>query len=894
MSRAAPLIGLLAALLLALPAFAPWLDPRLDLSIYRVDDAKNHLVRLYHFGWLIERGVLYPRWVPDMFMGYGYPLLSFYAPGYYYVALVTGWLFRLDTWDTLRYGGLIAALVGTGGAYALTYTLWRRVLPALFAALALAYGPYVFQVNLWRRAALPETQALSLIPWLLLAIHRLWHAERPAHRLGWSAAVTGIGAALFLSHNLTALAAFAMAGVWTLMHLISQRSWQPLISVGIAVALALSLSSFFWLSAIGEGRLVQLEELWSTGGLDWRGWFVEPTGWTDKDQKPDNRQTAYGWIDRNLHYPHQLIAAPKISLAQTGLGLMTGGVLLVAMGRRRASDDHLQPIATLYLIALVCWFLTFSVSQWLWELIPALPLFQFPWRFLGPGGIALSVASAGALAWTWDAAQRRWGARRGAVIGTLAVTLAGAAFLFNSLGAKQPPFAEKPDRRIDGRYVVADETRDYVGVGTTTNREFLPRDVQVAVYTPGMPRHIGVFEWLYPDLDWLGGLLRPLNPSRADAGADLRFLGWRVSPLRISARVANDSPQPGLLGVRQLRFAGWRAWLDGKRAEIRVPDYVPEQQMTPGFMVLEIPPGEHTVDLAFGPSPLRLAALGVTLASAVGAAGLLAWLLRRSGRSGGRPLVLVAAAVGVLLVTYGCWRAARPMFGRFAALPIPPPQRSAATGAWAAPDLSGPYGAGLVVNLAEAVRSGHAQISSPTGPTLGPDRYVDVRFLTIVDADPLRGTAGASRRQWLYLHPPSSVSVDVTLPPRGQGRQLWLQAGIALDPGMWNAPLGDGVRFQVSVSPLAPPAGGPQGVPGTTGATGTTVLDETINPRATAEHRKFVPVVADLTPWAGTTVRLTLSTHPRDELSFDWAGWANPVVTVIDSARDPLSRLIRG
>jgi hypothetical protein len=63
------------------------------------------------------------------------------------------------------------------------------------------------------------------------------------------------------------------------------------------------------------------------------------------------------------------------------------------------------------------------------------------------------------------------------------------------------------------------------------------------------------------------------------------------------------------------------------------------------------------------------------------------------------------------------------------------------------------------------------------------------------------------------------------------------------------------------------------------------VLDRSINPRARAEHRRWVPVEADLSPWGGQTIRLTLGTTPGDELSYDWAGWANPVVVVRELAR---------
>jgi hypothetical protein len=58
-----------------------------------------------------------------------------------------------------------------------------------------------------------------------------------------------------------------------------------------------------------------------------------------------------------------------------------------------------------------------------------------------------------------------------------------------------------------------------------------------------------------------------------------------------------------------------------------------------------------------------------------------------------------------------------------------------------------------------------------------------------------------------------------------------------------------------------------------------------VNPRARLEQRRWLPVEADLSQWAGTTVRLTLRTLPRDDLSFDWAGWGNPVIAVRETAR---------
>ncbi|MGH2350595.1 MAG: hypothetical protein ACRDI2_14960, partial [Chloroflexota bacterium] len=382
------------------------------------------------------------------------------------------------------------------------------------------------------------------------------------------------------------------------------------------------------------------------------------------------------------------------------------------------------------------------------------------------------------------------------------------------------------------------------------------------IYTAGQRRGRAVFERLYPERDWLGGLLHPL-------AGDLRLLSWRNAPLQLSVRVANDGSDAGQLGVRQFRFPGWRAWVDGQRVPVGVAPYIPEQQATLGFVVLSVPPGEHTISLAFGPTPWRLAGMGLTLATWLGATSALAWSLWRERRFSPRFLAVawLVLAVGIGYLT---WRGLRPAFHHIA---VPPaPAAHPVDGVWRASELPERSG-GLLVNVAEAVRAGQARVSSPSGAGLGPDRFVDVRQLTVADQDRDRGAAGVSRRQWLYLHPPSAVSVDLALPA---GRTVWLQAGLALDPAMWAAPAGDGVRFQASIAPLD--AAGHTGSPAI-------VLDRVINPRAEREHRRWVPVEADLSPWAGQSVRLTLRTLPNDDLSFDWAGWGNPVVFVREFAR---------
>jgi hypothetical protein len=259
-----------------------------------------------------------------------------------------------------------------------------------------------------------------------------------------------------------------------------------------------------------------------------------------------------------------------------------------------------------------------------------------------------------------------------------------------------------------------------------------------------------------------------------------------------------------------------------------------------------------------------------TLVSLLVAAGVAAWYLAR--RSGRPPLALAVAWLALaMIIGYATWRGVRPAIVRFAALPVE--EARAAGGVWRAPDLDGRR-AGMIVNLAEAARTHQAQIESPSGPTLGPNFYADVRQLVVSDTgDPDRGAPGTSRREWLFLHPPAQVSVTLDLPTQGQPL---LQAALALDPAAWETPLGDGVEYQALVAPVD--ASGRTREPAV-------VLARVVNPRANREERKWLPVEVDLSPWKGTRVQLTLRTLPRDDLSYDWAGWANPVVSVLVSDR---------
>ena len=143
--------------------------------------------------------------------------------------------------------------------------------------------------------------------------------------IGQAKRVTALAGRAF--HGIDVLAkGRALSLAWLLYLFCSRPAARPLAAAGAAGVLALSLSAFFWLPAFAERGQVQLEWL-QTG--NYREWLVDPAGAAAKQLETTNRQTRFGLIDLHLHYPHQLVAPPKLSLAQAGLGVLAMTVGLV-------------------------------------------------------------------------------------------------------------------------------------------------------------------------------------------------------------------------------------------------------------------------------------------------------------------------------------------------------------------------------------------------------------------------------------------------------------------------------------------------------------------------------------------------------------------------------------
>ena len=118
-----------------------------------------------------------------------------------------------------------------------------------------------------------------------------------------------------------------------------------------------------------------------------------------------------------------------------------------------------------------------------------------------------------------------------------------------------------------------------------------------------------------------------------------------------------------------------------------------------------------------------------------------------------------------------------------------------------------------------------------------------------------------SQKNTIYMHPDSWAAYTLILPQPQAGEQFWLLFSAGLSPYSWDQE-GDGVGFRVTL---------------TQGTEEHTVFDQYIDPKKNLADRRWVDSKIDLTPFAGQTVIITLSTNsgPAGDNRFDWAGWGN-------------------
>ncbi|MBE2239732.1 MAG: hypothetical protein IAE81_18240 [Caldilineaceae bacterium] len=522
----------LAAALIALPAV--WVLLTRGLPVI-ADDAPVHLMRLFLFDRHVRAGDVLPRWLPELYTGYGYPLFTFYAPAMYYVA---EWLHlaRVSLVDGYRFTYALAVIAGAIGAAFLASDLYapprasppasRAFWPGLLAATAYTYSIYLL-ANVYVRGAFGEVGAQALLPWLFWAFRRLLTTPRTVPALVMSATLLAL---LVATHTITFLLVLPCLAAYVIFLAVAHKDAAPRLAGRLApplcaALLAAMLSAAIWLpQLLARGALstaawstqLLLENLWR-----WRDFGEFPL----RFRALDGGQTPYH------------LSAVQLLLALTGL-------LCV----RRRTGEWWFWVGVLS----VCVLLMSPVSAPLWASIEALAIIQFPWRLLSLAGLATALLAAGVVTAFPTPAARAIGATL--IIAFIVMTQAPRA-------VETPHLAASSDITLSLASITRFETSE-PAYGAGYDDEFLPR-------------------WAAP-----AALAAPA-PAARPVDAVVKLEGVQDDGVRLKT----DAPQPFALRWSQFYFPQVRAALD-KTSSLPV---LPDDRT--GLVEVMAPPGAHALDI---------------------------------------------------------------------------------------------------------------------------------------------------------------------------------------------------------------------------------------------------------------------------------------------------------
>ncbi len=524
-----PAIGLIV---LAMPVCVSLITSKLPNG----HDATEYLPRMIEFHQNIAHGILLPRWAPDLSRGTGQPLFLFNPPMFYYV----GELWHLIGFDFVRSINLAAIAIVIASAFGM-YLLGRLYFGSTGGWLAAAtylYAPY-FAVDLYVRSALAEFAAFPFFGFALYGFGAYAKFGRRPYLLIGAAAFAGV----LLCHNPAALLFAPMLGALILFHAWTAKSWQLLLHEFVGVALGLALAAFVWFPSIAQNQYIQVN-LITQGYSEYTNHFV---------------------------YFHQLFDSPwgyGLSVAgdQDGMSFSLGWshLLIALLGfifiRRIAERRWIWFFAAVAVV--FCWMIL-PAAQPVWEQVRWLQFVAFPWRWLGPISVAISmlVAASGPLIDSLG----KW--KRLAFAGVLALLIV-------------PNLSHlHPVRALD------------IDPALWTPQQIAERGIEVSSFGEYRPR------WMQ---DW-----PPYDPRPAEiVSGDATYQQTGKGPTWWNASF--DVANPATVQVNTAWFPGWKLRIDGASANAWPAD-------RSGLIRFEIPPGHHLATLAWTRTPALWAADMVSL-----------------------------------------------------------------------------------------------------------------------------------------------------------------------------------------------------------------------------------------------------------------------------------------
>lgn len=329
-------------------------------------DGQDHIARIANFYRNLQEGILVPRWAAELNWGYGHPILMFLYPIPSYITSLIHFLgFSLIDSFKIIFG---LTFIASG----LTMYLWIKSFlnkeVGFIAAILYMFAPYRF-MDFYVRGAIGEHVAFVFPP--LIFYFLLMSAKKNSYWYMVGGALSLAG--LILSHNAISLMFLPIIILYSVyLYFQTKIKKKFLISVGIIIFFGFSLSAFFWIPALLEGKYTLRDKIIAGG---YRTRFVP---FLNLFRDPE----VY---DGNIPFSMQ------VGVIQWLIILLSPIIIFYFYKKKNLLWIMIVGLLTIFIVSV---FLIIEPSRVIWQNIQLLQNFQFPWRFLSVTLFATAVLGA--------------------------------------------------------------------------------------------------------------------------------------------------------------------------------------------------------------------------------------------------------------------------------------------------------------------------------------------------------------------------------------------------------------------------------------------------------------------------------------------------------------------
>lgn len=321
-----------------------------------------HIAWLYEMFTTLKLGQFPPRFVPDLSFGYGYPLFNFVFPLPYYI----GSLFHLIGLSLVNSTKFVFFLT-IPLSFLFMYKLLRQYCDQLLSfvgSFIYVYTPYR-ATDIYVRGAIGEILAFVLLPLILLTFMKITSIESKADKIWWIALGALSLGLLILTHNIVSYMFIPFALLYVVFIIFTQKQKRKaLLTIILTVIVGLMISAYFWIPALLESGLMKYETVFNF--------------W---DHFPTLKQLIVPYFGYGASVPGPYDGMSFFVGLSNWLLVIISTVVLILTFKKIGAKDKVLLLWSLTTFVISIFMMNYR-SSFIWQTIPLLPYFQFPWRFM--------------------------------------------------------------------------------------------------------------------------------------------------------------------------------------------------------------------------------------------------------------------------------------------------------------------------------------------------------------------------------------------------------------------------------------------------------------------------------------------------------------------------------